>query len=133
MRYFQVLLFVLVIAGCASTDKQENNSSKTSAKNAMQHVYLSSVIAKFYCDKSIWPQSLSELKEYSTSKPTPIGSKIDWNSLSKNDVTFNVSTDVYIRTPEDFATGSMSVSSTHKYPGCKGDSIKINFQPVLGG
>lgn len=132
MRYLQILLFILVVAGCTSTDNKEADSSKASAENAMQHVYLSGVIAKFYCDNSKWPQSLNELNEYSAQNPTPIGSKIDWNLLSQNEVTFNVATDIYIRTPENTDTGSMSVSSTHKYPGCNGDSIKINFQPVLG-
>ena len=133
MRYFQVLLFTLIVSGCASTEKQEADSGKASAENAMQHVYLSGVIAKFYCVNSNWPQTLNELNGYSTKNPTQIGSKIDWELLSKNDVTFNVATDLYIRTPEDTVTGSMSVSSTHKYPSCSGDSIKINFQPVLGG
>ncbi|MBJ2136782.1 hypothetical protein JEU11_09985 [Paraglaciecola chathamensis] len=133
MRYFKVLLFILVTSGCASTEKQEVNSSQASAENAMQHVYLSGVIAKFYCTNAKWPQSLNELSEYSTGNPTPIGSKIDWSVLNQNGVTFNVATDIYIRTPGNPETGIMSVSSTHKYPGCNGDSISINFQPVLGG
>lgn len=133
MRHFQVLLIILAVSGCVSTERKEVDSSKASAENAMQHVYLSGVIAKFYCDNSNWPQSLNELNQYSVKQPTPIGSKIDWDALSKDNVTFNVATDVYIRTPENTATGMMSVSSTHKYPSCDGDSIKINFQPVLGG
>lgn len=132
MRCFQVLFLILAISGCALTEKKEVDSSKATAENGMQHVYLSGVIAKFYCDNSSWPQSLNELNEYSVRNPTPIGSKIDWDALSKNNVTFNVATDVYIRTPGNTEIGSMSVSSTHKYPGCNGDSIKINFQPVLG-
>ena len=133
MRYFQILLLVLLVSGCASTEKKEANSSNASAESAMQHVYLAGVIAKFYCTNSTWPQSLNELSAYSISSPTPIGSKIDWELLSKNNTTFNVATDIFIRTPENVATGSMSVSSTHQYPGCNGDSIQINFQPVLGG
>jgi hypothetical protein len=133
MRYFQILILILVVSGCASTKEEEVNSSKASAINGMQHVYFSGVIAKFYCENSSWPKSVNQLEEYSLKNPTPIGSKINWSYLSNKGATYNVSSDVYIRTPADKVSGSMSVSSIHQYPGCNGDSIKINFQPTLGG
>lgn len=133
MRYFQVLVFILIVSGCASTEKKEADSGKASAESAMQHVYLSGVMAQFYCDNQKWPVSINELSLFSNSNPTPIGSKIDWSLLSKPDVTFTVTNDVYLRTPENELNGSMSVSSVHQYPGCNGDSIKIYFQPTLGG
>jgi hypothetical protein len=133
MRYFQVLVFILIVSGCASTEKKEVDSGKASAESAMQHVYLSGVMAQFYCDNQNWPVSINELSIFSNSNLTPIGSKIDWSLLSKADVTFKVTNDVYLRTPENKLNGSMSVSSVHQYPGCNGDSIKINFQPTLGG
>jgi hypothetical protein len=133
MRYFQVLLLILFVSSCASTEKKEVDSGKASAESAMQHVYVSGVMAQFYCDNQNWPTSIDELSAFSNSNPTPIGSKINWSLLSKFDVTFKVTNDVYLRTPEDKIKGSMSVSSIHHYPGCNGDSIKINFQPTLGG
>ena len=133
MRYFQVLVLILFVSGCVSTEKTEADSGRASAESAMQHVYLSGVIAKFYCDNQNWPNSIDELSTFSNSNPTPIGSKINWGLLSKPDVTFKVTNAVYLRTPEDQIKGSMSVSSIHQYPGCNGDSIKINFQPTLGG
>lgn len=132
MRYFQVLFLVLVVSGCASTETKGAKSGKASAHNAIQHVYLSGVIAKFYCDNAYWPQSLEVLNEYAMQNPTPISAKIDWNLLSQNDVTFHVATDIFIRTPENTVNGSMSVRSIHKYPDCNGDSIKVNFHPMLG-
>ena len=101
MRYFQVLVFILIVSGCASTEEKEADSGKASAESAMQHVYLSGVIAKFYCDNQNWPNSIDELSTFSNSNPTPIGSKINWGLLSKPDVTFKVTNDVYLRTPED--------------------------------
>ena len=88
MRYFQVLVFILIVSGCALTEKKEANSGKASAESAMQHVYLSGVMAQFYCDNQKWPVSINELSLFSNSNPTPIGSKIDWSLLSKDDVTF---------------------------------------------
>ena len=133
MRYFQVLLLIIFVSGCASTEKKEADSGKASAESAMQHVYVAGVMAQFYCDNKSWPTSINELSVFSDKNPTPIGSQINWSLLSKAGVTFKVTNDVYLRTPEDKIKGSMSVSSVHQYPGCNGDSIKINFQPTLGG
>lgn len=132
MRYLKVLLISLLFTGCASTEKKSSDSSQIYAGNLWQHAYVAGIMANYFCANNRWPQTINELEFYSKKNPTPMDSKINWEQLSKNEVTFKVKRDVYLRTPAKKSEGIISVRSVHQYPDCKGDSIKVNFHPTMG-
>ena len=133
MKYL-VLISILFVSACAMQQKVEDPSIKATANNMNQHISMAVTLAKFYCANDAWPTSIDSLKSFSSTVDLPLPAEVDWGWLKRDEVTYKVTSNVYLRTPDETNSGGgMSVSSINEPPICNGDDMKINVYPTIGG
>jgi len=133
MKYL-LPIFVVILSACASLKAKEDVTAKATADSVNQHIAVAVTLAKFYCVNRSWPSSIESLQQFSADTDLPLPVKIDWPKLKQSGVTYEITSNAYLRTPDESqAGGSHSVSSVNEPPECNGDDFKVNVQPTIGG
>lgn len=133
MKYIAILM-LFGLLGCTTPTKKDDPAAKPTAESVNQHIAIAVVLAKFYCENNSWPNSLEELMQFEAGVDLPLPVAPNWSWLQQDDVTFTVTDNVYLRTPDETVVGGgHSVSSINEPPRCNGDDMSINVSPTIGG
>jgi|GEM_PF-3290741 len=133
MKYLLPIL-VVMLSACASPKVKEDVIAKATADSVSQHIAVAVTLAKFYCVNNSWPSSIESLQQFSTETDLPLPVKIDWPKLKESGVTYEITSNAYLRTPDESqAGGGHSVSSVNEPPECNGKDFNVNVHPTIGG
>jgi len=125
-----LVLLVLLVVGCKSVPSAVD---KKVAENGNQHVAISTLVARFYCDKGVWPASIGEIKSYQEQKKFPMPVVVNWAWLETAEVKYEVGEQVVLRTPErNKEAGDIAVTSINSYPKCDGGNVEVKVHLNLG-